>query len=333
MEVSQTTRIEITDTSGVGHARRIASELAERLGFDATHVGRVALLVTEAATNVVKHAKRGALLLQTLVHNDARGVDVITLDRGPGINDVAAAMRDGYSTSSTPGTGIGAIARQAAAVDVHSRAGFGTVLLARVWNAKPPVLAMRVGGVSVCHPLEEICGDAWAVDVNQLRTRVMVADGLGHGPLAAEAARAACAVFKSHLSDPPVQLLERMHGALAATRGAAVATATIDADRHIVRFAGIGNIAATIEHNDTTRSAVSHHGTLGHDARRFQEFTQPFPPGALLVMHSDGIDTRWRLASSPGLALRDPTLIAATLYRDHQRGRDDATIVVLKDAA
>jgi hypothetical protein len=217
--------------------------------------------------------------------------------------------------------------------DVHSRAGNGAVLLARVWNAAPPALPMQVGGVSVCHPMEKICGDAWSVDVGRLRTRMIVADGLGHGPLAAEAARVARNVFDTQPGDSPAQLLERIHAALAATRGAAVAIAIIDTDRRLARFAGIGNISTTIEHNGTTRSAVSHHGTLGHDARRIQEFTYPFPAGALLLMHSDGIDTRWRLASSPGLSSRDPTVIAAALYRDHQRGRDDATVAVLRDAA
>src|SRR5262249_47533747 len=133
---------------------------------------------------------------------------------------------------------------------------------------------------------------------------------------------------KARAGDSPVELLERMHAAMSATRGAAIAIANVDWTRRLVRFAGVGNIAASIEDAASTRAFVSHHGTIGHDARRFQEFTYSWPDHGVLVMHSDGIDTRWRLAAAPGLARRDPTVVAAALYRDHQRGRDDATVVV-----
>jgi stage II sporulation SpoE-like protein len=123
-----------------------------------------------------------------------------------------------------------------------------------------------------------------------------------------------------------------MHRSLAATRGAAAAVAVIERERGIVRFAGVGNVCATIELAGATRSAVSHHGTLGHDVLRFQEFTYPWSPASILVLHSDGVSARWRLGDSPGLAARDPALIAGVLLRDHQRERDDATVLVVKDS-
>lgn len=330
MEVGQAIRIVMTDASGVGHARRVAVDIAERIGFDPDGVSRVALVVTEAASNLIKHAGGGDVLVQTLAHDDQRGIEVLTLDRGRGIADLAVAMRDGYSTSGTPGTGIGAIARQASRFDLYTRAGGGVVLLARLWRGDVPELPMRVGAINVCHPTEEISGDAWAIDTGRARTRLLVADGLGHGPLAADAARAARDVFRARPNDSPAQLLQYMHDALRPTRGAAVGLASIDAERGVLCFAGVGNIAGTIDDAGTTRSVVSHHGTLGHDARKFQEFNYPWPQGALFVMHSDGIDTRWRIDSWPGLGQRDPTLIAAWLYRDHKRPNDDATVVVLR---
>ena len=84
---------------------------------------------------------------------------------------------------------------------------------------------------------------------------------------------------------------------------------------------------------ETTRSVVSHHGTAGGAARRIQEFTYPWKGGDILVLHSDGLGSHWTLAGYPGLAQRHPALIAGVLYRDHRRGRDDTTVVVVREAA
>ena len=128
-------------------------------------------------------------------------------------------------------------------------------------------------------------------------------------------------------------LMERMHLALRPTRGAAAAVADVDVAARVVRYAGVGNIAATVWGPDGSRSLVSHNGIVGHEMRKVQRFEVPLPPRGLLVMHSDGIATRWQLEKYPGLALRDPAVVAAVLYRDFCRGRDDATVVVARETA
>jgi hypothetical protein len=98
-----------------------------------------------------------------------------------------------------------------------------------------------------------------------------------------------------------------------------------------VRYAGVGNIATTLWAPGETRSLVSHNGIVGHEMRKVQVFEYPLPPQGMLVMHSDGVSTRWQLEKYPGLALRDPAVVAAVLYRDFCRGRDDATVVVARE--
>jgi anti-sigma regulatory factor (Ser/Thr protein kinase) len=326
-----TLRLDVAEASAVGQARRTASDLAQKLGFGGAEVGRVALVVTEAASNLVKHAGGGELLLQPFVRGADRGLDMLALDRGPGIDDVARATRDGFSTGGTPGTGLGAIRRNSSVTDLYTRPGAGTALLARLApQSRQPERGMEVGAISVRYPGEQVCGDAFAIAEAGERLQVLVADGLGHGPGAAEAARAACAVFRAAPMLQLPELLARMHRALAGTRGAAVAVADIDRGRELVRFAGIGNIAGSIVESGVVRSTVSLYGTMGHDARRFQEFTYPWPRGALFVLHSDGISARWDLDAAPGLTARHPSLIAGVLYRDYGRPRDDATVVVLR---
>jgi hypothetical protein len=162
-------------------------------------------------------------------------------------------------------------------------------------------------------------------------TSVLVVDGLGHGTDAAKTANEAVQAFQKHCNLDPVELMRRIHESMRHTRGAAAAVAKIRHDEQKVRFVGVGNISAACHHQGESRSMVSQNGTVGMEARKIQEFVYDLPRGALLIFHSDGIATRWRLSDAPGLAFRDPSLIAGVIYRDFQRGSDDATVLVLSN--
>jgi anti-sigma regulatory factor (Ser/Thr protein kinase) len=335
MEVTEYACLEVRDTSAAGYARRAAADLAQDLGFSTTQAGRLGIVVTEAAINVVKHGGGGELFLRTLGSNGMRGIGLLALDRGPGISNLADAMRDGFSSAGTPGTGLGAIRRLSTLFDIYSAPGAGTALVATVWPGTPPAPGPGplASGINVPYPGEHVSGDAWALATTPERTLVLVADGLGHGARAAAASEAAVAIFRERTDRQPVEILEAVHDGLRPTRGAAVAIAEVSRRRDVVRFAGIGNIAGTVLSGDRTWSLVSHHGTAGHDVRRVQEFSYPWPPGATLVLHSDGLVSHWTLDRYPGLAARHPMLIAGILYRDFRRGRDDTTVVVLREGA
>lgn len=334
MEVSAHTRIEIQEPSQVGSARRTAGEIARDAGLGETDAGRVALVATEVASNVVKHGGGGEVLLRSLGESAVRGVEIVGIDAGPGMRSVAASIRDGFSTAGTPGTGLGAIARLADLFDVHTAVGGGTVLLARVHEATrgdpPSPPAPAFGAICVAMPREEVSGDGWAIVQQPGRSAVLVIDGLGHGLLAHEAARAGTRLFERAASEAPAEIVARLHAGLRATRGAALAVAVADHGKGVVHYAGIGNVSGTILCDGTTRSLVSHHGTAGHDSRRIQEFAYPFAPDATLVMNSDGLVSSWSVDRYPGLLERHPTVVAAVLHRDFTRGRDDATTFVLR---
>jgi anti-sigma regulatory factor (Ser/Thr protein kinase) len=323
--------VAVSDASQVGQARRAATVLAGRLGCSETEVGKVALVVTEAGTNLVRHGGGGEIMIRGLECGGAVAVEVLALDRGPGMADPERAMSDGFSTVGTPGTGLGAIARLSGRFDLYSIPGAGTGLLARLWSQQAPAEEeFEVGVVHRPRPGEEVCGDGWAAEWQEGRGVLLVADGLGHGPGAATAAREAVRVFRDNVAQDPVEILRRVHAALAHTRGAAVAVATLVPREETLRFAGVGNISGTIFAAGLSRSTISHNGTVGYEARKIQEFVYPFPTGALLVLHTDGLATQWRLDQYPGLAGRDPALVAGILYRDFQRGRDDVTVLVVR---
>jgi hypothetical protein len=110
-----------------------------------------------------------------------------------------------------------------------------------------------------------------------------------------------------------------------------MAVAAIQPGRRAVAFAGVGNVAAMVHAGATTRSLASHNGTVGHATRTIQEFSYDWPEGATLVMHSDGINTRWRFDSYPGIVRYHPAVLAGVLFRDAARGRDDATVLAVRE--
>ncbi len=320
------TALPVREPGDPGEARRRAVVLAGELGFDEQQAGRVALVVTEAASNILKHAAGGEILLGKDVA--AQAIEVLAIDRGAGMTDIARCFQDGYSTAGSPGTGLGAIQRMASAVDLYSRPGAGTVLLARIAVGVAPRPAVVAAAVCRAVDGERVCGDGWAVVETGERTVLAVVDGLGHGKPAAEAADLALHLFRAHAGDPIDQLLGRIHDGLRSTRGAAMAIAELRAGTDSVSYAGIGNISATVRSGTSSRQLVSHNGTLGAEVRKIQVFTTPFPVGARLIMHSDGLATHWDLDRYPGLLARDPAVVAAALYRDFSRGRDDVTVLV-----
>jgi anti-sigma regulatory factor (Ser/Thr protein kinase) len=327
--------VAVADKTQPGEARRVASGMARLLGFDETAAGRVALVVTEVATNIVKHGGGGEILIRPLQQDDERGIELLGLDKGPGIANLAESRVDGVSRSGSAGTGLGAIARMADEHEIYSQPGRGTAVLARIWQSRssaPRRTRLEVAGVSVAKPGESTCGDGWAVTKHASGAVIVLADGLGHGPEAAEAAREAIRIFGKHTNEGPAAILKVTHDALRSTRGAAVAIADIDCDSGMVTFSGIGNIAGAVLAADR-RNMVSQNGTLGHTVRTISEFTYAWVPDALVILNSDGLQSQWSLSAYPGIAARDPSLIAAVLYRDFNRGRDDATVVVAKTAA
>lgn len=327
-------RVPVTESSQPAAARRAAVAIAQGTGMDEATVGKIALIVTELATNLVKHAKDGELLIRRLHDEEADGVEVLSLDKAPGMSNVGLSMGDGYSTAGSPGMGLGAVRRTAEAFDIYSQPGTGTVVVARVFADSRGASrhARPIGVIRQAKAGEPVCGDNWIARWFADGWVCAVADGLGHGVIASDAASAIISAVRGappHFS--PTEIVEAAHRAAKPTRGAAFGVAVLDDAAGVVRYAGIGNIAAVVLNGAERRHLVSQNGIVGHEYRKVSEFSQPWKGQSVLILHSDGIGTHWDLARYPGLLGRDPSLIAGVLYRDFTRGRDDATVVVLKE--
>ncbi|MFF7604398.1 SpoIIE family protein phosphatase [Streptomyces parvulus] len=322
------------DVALAAAARRQAGQLARALGLTDTQVAGLELCVTEMATNLLKYAHDGSMALRIVRVRDRAAVECLSLDSGPGISNLPLALRDGTSASGSLGLGLGTIARMADVSGIHSLPGRGTVVQARFWagpdGPDPAPGPLDAGGLT--RPLggEQTCGDTWAVRAAEGPDALllMMCDGLGHGPLAAQASDRARGAFRSSRRSDPAGVLQEVHSALRNTRGAAVAIALVEPAAQRVQLSGAGNIAALVGSPDGRTGLPSLPGIAGVQLPRPRTFEAALPPGAALVMHSDGLSDRWKPADFPGLFAHDSSIVAAQIFSQAAVRRDDAGIVV-----
>ncbi|MDT0611927.1 ATP-binding protein/SpoIIE family protein phosphatase [Streptomyces lancefieldiae] len=340
--------VPVHDSTRVRDARVAAEHAAALAGLDEQRTATAALVATELATNLLKHAGGGQVLIDVVPppvlaagREETLLVQVVTVDHGPGIADVSAALRDGFTTTGSLGAGLGTCARVADDFDLHSVPGRGTVVVARIGavpgrpDAGPdPVGRVRAGAVNVPFGGAEYSGDAWTWVRSGDRVTLMLADGLGHGPEAARASTAAVEALRGAAHLGPAEALRRLDTALTATRGAAVALAQVDTRAGTLRFAGIGNVGARLCEGGTWRHLVSRPGIVGtHRPTTLREEEAAWADDRVLVLHSDGLPSRWTPASDTCRTATDPAVTAAVTVRDASSParpvRDDTAVAVL----
>jgi anti-sigma regulatory factor (Ser/Thr protein kinase) len=340
--------VPVHDSTRVRDARVAAEQAAAAAALDEPRTAAAALVATELATNLLKHAGGGRVLIEIVDplvpaagRNAARPVQIAAIDHGPGIADVAAALRDGFSTARSLGAGLGTCRRVADDFGVHSVLGRGTVALARVGSAAARGAAepagARAGGINVPFGGAEYSGDAWAWVRSGDRMTLMLADGLGHGPEAARASAAAVEALHGSAHRSPAEMLRHLDTALGGTRGAAVALAQVDVGAGRLRFAGIGNVGARLCEGGSWRALVSRPGIVGvHRSATVREEETAWAQDRLLILHSDGLPSRWVPPAGicPGTGTEpDPAVTAAVTIRDASSParpvRDDTAVAVL----
>jgi anti-sigma regulatory factor (Ser/Thr protein kinase) len=322
----------LEDASVVGDVRRTAAAVGKRLGFSPERVGEVSIIATELAHNAVVHGTAGTALVR--IHRHAAGptLDLLVADSGPGIVDLATALADGESSRGTLGVGLGAARRLANHFEIYSTAPSGTVVWAQVGAQSAAVAGpSRIDGLTRPIAGEVVCGDAWAGAEAPERIAVLIADGLGHGELAAQASRAAIEAFSAQPWLGSRQLIELAHQRLQGGRGAAALAVELDLGSRVLSWTGVGNIAGRVLGPARTINLASRPGIVGQRMPRLQEEQVPLEDGSVVVLHSDGLTTKWTMERWRGLVVRSPTVIAGALLQWAGLRQDDASIVAIRD--
>ncbi|WP_299754534.1 ATP-binding protein [uncultured Pontibacter sp.] len=344
MDVKQHQRFLIPDKSYASIAKREIARVAAAAGMSVSDVGKLNIVVAEMVSNLVKHTVQGGeLLLRVLGGTPAEGIEVISLDNGPGMTDPIRMQEDGISTFGTAGEGLGAIKRQSDVFDLYSQQGVGTVILSRILkpvkttSATQPARHHEIGYVMVPKPKETVCGDGLAIIEKETEVYILALDGLGHGPSAHEASELAAQVFTSSPPLLPTDALRLIHHNIKRTRGAVGFVANISGTSNRMSYCGIGNIAGKLYAPDATfgsspyKNVFSYNGILGHNIpNTLSEQELDWGRHRMLILHSDGIKSRWDLTKYQALNRHLPTTVAALLYKDNSRQTDDSLVVVCK---
>ena len=344
--------MEVRDEAQVGAARRAVHAFAREVGFTERELAELDIVVQEVGTNAVRYAARGGWLHFARPLGAEPGVELFYWDKGPGIHDLSAAVRDGVSTGGSLGTGLGAVRRLMDEFDVYStvratsplsrlpparRTTHGTALLGRKWVATTRLAsrahgatARRIGVWSRPHPDELRNGDAYFVRRRGRRMLCAVVDGLGHGSGAHEAARVALEALAEWRGEPLDELFHATHAALRATRGAVLGACVVDSAQEAFYYAGVGNIDVRVFGAPEPARPISANGTLGLRFERARVWSYKWAEGTTIVLATDGVSTKWDAQDYPALLQHSPQLLAGVLMRDYGRDTDDATILVAR---
>ncbi|NGO40878.1 SpoIIE family protein phosphatase [Streptomyces ureilyticus] len=313
----------------VGALRRAVARMAA--GQHAVRPGVAELVATELGTNLLRHAHPGGYVL---ARKAGDGIELLSVDHGPGMTAAALASSPVALPSSRGGglkAGLSVVRRNAAEFDWYATRR-GTVVYARLGAPAPAGhTGWLFGGVNVPLGGDGESGDAWAVAPGS-RTAALVVDGLGHGPGAAAAARAAITTFDGAAVTDLDRLVRHTHEAMRATRGGVLGASLIDPGRGELAYAAVGNITGRVLTRGRSVHLLDRPGTLGTQltlpAVRLQH--GPWEPGSNLILVSDGIRSAWSLEDHPGLLDHHPAIIAAVLHREYGRATDDATVLVVR---
>ncbi len=315
-------------------AREKARAIAHAIGFDELTCEEIALVVSELGSNLIKHAGQGTLTLRSVTDGDRRGLEIESEDRGPGVPDVEQALEDGFSTTGSLGLGLGTVNRLMDELSITPRGGEpGTRIVCARWLRSPErstiLCPLDIGVATRPYPGMVLNGDSFVVKVWNESALVAVIDGLGHGQWAARAARTAREYVERHFDQPLLAIFRGVAHACLATRGVVMAVGRFDWGQARLTLAGVGNVEVRIFSGDEAGKFVVRRGILGAHAPTPAIAESPWRAGSVLVLHSDGVSTRWKseeLPQAPAAAAAHALLVA------HAKEHDDATVLVVKDA-
>jgi anti-sigma regulatory factor (Ser/Thr protein kinase) len=333
-EPLQPVGIRITTLAEIRRAEDSARNLAASIGFSAQDCQEIALVVTELASNLIKHAGGGTLRLMVNAAEGRTGIRIESEDLGPGIPDFDRALTDGYSSAGSLGTGLGAVNRLMDELELRPLPAGGAHIVCQRWlRSSTAVAAVRwleFGAATRSYRYQRENGDAFVVRQWNGGALAGVIDGLGHGPFAQRASQAARQYVEQHFDRPLEDLFRGAGRACRATRGVVMALARFDFAPQTLAVATVGNIEVRILGGASPVNLIVRRGIIGLNAPQPAPTTCPWTTGSLLVMHSDGVSSRWNWNHFRDLVQESSGTIAQRLLVAHGTTEDDATVLVVR---
>jgi len=325
----------VTDRSFFAIIKKDIHTLALSANFGESKMGQIDIVVAEIVSNLVKHANGGQLLVKLFETSGVQGIELISIDNGPGMSDVTRMVADGVSTKNTLGHGLGTMKRMSDVFQIYSQKGWGTIILSRIMNKEPAHLKrlnqVEIGSVLINKPGEEVCGDGFVHVSQKGFEKFLLADGLGHGPEAENAALKAIDAFKVIKETEPAGILREMHKQVKKTRGMVGAVVVFNTAEKLWQICGIGNIVTKLHGPSLSKNYMSYNGIIGLNIPNTLNSQQVrYEKGQTMVMCSDGLKSRWDIIQYPTIHRYDPSVISASIFKDFARFTDDMSVAACK---
>jgi|SRR6185437_2440528 len=325
----------VDDRSYFAIIKKEIHALATAGGFTERKIGEIDIIVAELVTNLVKHAGGGQVLAKLVNVDGFSGIEIISIDNGPGMTDVSRMIADGVSTKNTLGHGLGAMKRLSDTFQVYSLKDWGTVILIRVFKEELPVFQKgaktEIRSVILPKPGEMACGDGFFSRVTPNHIKLFLGDGLGHGPEAAKAKSAAGEAFHGCEDTDPVQMLRSINAAVKKTRGLVGTAAILDLESKKWKICGVGNITTKIATADNIKNYMSYNGIIGMNIPNTLNAQEiEMEKGQTIIMCSDGLKSRWDTSKYPAILRYDLSILGAALIKDYARLTDDMSVAACK---
>lgn len=325
----------VADRSYLSIIKKEIHSLAIQIPFQPNKLAEIDIIVAELTSNLVKYGREGQLLVKLLAEDNRQGIEILSIDQGPGMSDVTRMQEDGVSTGTSLGQGLGAIKRLSSEFQIYSIKGWGTIVLSRIWTKEPliikPKKLFEVQAVVVPKPGEAGCGDGMAYKKMNNHLLILSGDALGHGNEAGEVMAQAIQSFHECEEVSPVETLRFMHAGVRKTRGLVACIASFSFADKTWKIAGVGNISTRSGNFESSKGYFPYNGIVGLNIPNTMKDQELFcQPHQRLVFCSDGIKSRWELPKLAGIYKYDPAIIAAAIYKDYARNTDDMSVVVGK---
>lgn len=325
----------LSDRSYVSLVKKEIKKIAGNIGFSGNRLAEIEIIIAEITSNIIKYSTEGSILVKHFFKGSVEGIEIISIDNGPGMANVSLMLKDGVSTTHTLGQGLGAIKRLSDNFDIYSVPQSGTILLSRVFkNPEADTTSKEIFNITtlmVAKKGEIYCGDGYKYVIKKNSCKVLAFDGLGHGPEAQKASEAAVKSFMSIQNIDPAESLRVMNKEIKSTRGGVGMIFSIDLKTNSTSFCGVGNISARILSDGKLKNCISYNGIIGHAfPNSLHTNNTTWNKQDYLIITSDGLKTRWDTNNLTNILKHDPSIVAASLFKDFSRGNDDSLIIIVK---
>lgn len=309
--------------------------LAAGASFTAARVGELDIIVAELVSNLIKHAGGGQVLVKLVEENGVQGIELISIDNGPGMTDVSRMLADGVSTKNTLGQGLGAMKRLSDVFQIYSQKDWGTVIVIRLFKKEGSGIKKlpreEIRSVVLSKPGETACGDGFFSAITKEHIKIFLGDGLGHGPDAAHAVIEAGRAFSACSAIDPVEIIRHLNDEVKRTRGLVGTIAVFDILQKKWKICGVGNISTKIISPAAGKNLMAYNGIIGLNVPRTLNSQEiEYEKGQHIIMCSDGLKSKWDTIKYAAIQRYDPSILAASILKDYARLTDDMSVAVCK---